>query len=514
MKNCRSNPKHKRKRGIANYPSPKEKGFPSRIKERNLIMKWKRKKQMPGYRPAFFRIVCLAGVCGLVLVLLFVKANQGERRGEHQEGGQEENQEGSREENHWDWADTQPFSWDTWNTKESIDTSRERLERYERLKQRYFPENSPHGCYIWAEEAPALPLQSMLGSDICAVVTVTKGREQQSIENREATDKFYSAYRELVGKPGEEPLNPEQLTELLQKKPSLMWEILLHEWEEKFEVKVDEYLYDRTGRYADTLTIQKKLDSAWWHYGAIPGYKGLRMVVFLRVENSGNGISDLRWNYFISDDGYVVPMTENYADYRLNDDEYVGMWDYGGYRLEDYLEVVRTGYNGLESEKSHNQAIYEYLNRRLTPSVIQTINGSEITSAWEIVAEETEGEIRRYQMVALTEDFWIDEVLQQAIGIGTLEVGREKDGIGYTVKADDMEWREVDLEKGELIGSFSEEALARLEEALEEAEIASEWWIREQRERLDREARSASEGQKQKRRTEKRYEKIRALSAE
>ena len=486
---------------------------------------------MPGYRPVFFWIACLAGVCGLVLVLLFVKANQEERRGEHRQNS----------------AKDQPFSWESWNTRESIDSSKERLARYEKLKQQYFPEDSPHGHYIWAEEAPALPLWSMFGSDICAVVTVTKGCEQSALESRnlrdETIDILNSAYRELNGNPGAEHLNPEQVLLLLQQRPSLMWELPAYGEKESFEVEVEEYLFDRTGRYQKNFSIEAENGSVWYSFGRIPAYKGLRMVVFLETADSGNGIGNLCWNFFISEEGYIVPMTEEYGSYQQYlsvEDEYVGMWDYGGYRLEDYLEVVRLGYHAWARERNCSWTIYEYLNQKLTPAAVQPINGSVITSAWKVIFKEKEGETERYQLVALVEDFWIDEVLQQVIGVGTLELEREKGGDEYTVKTDALEWQEMNLEKGRLKDSFSEEALEQMTKALEEAkkaleeaekvlegrekasaesetdsataETASEYWVMKKRRGLAEAAKRKLESWRMGQKREERYEKLQEQS--
>ncbi len=325
---------------------------------------------------------------------------------------------------------------ETWNTRESLDTSRARSKRYEKLKKDYFPEDRPRGVSVWEEGVPACTLGDMYQSDLCAIITVTAGYEE---------DKNY------------------------------------------FEAEAEQYIYDRTGRYADQLLIKETVLKPFVFYGRIPAEEGQRMVVFLDVDDYGICIGKLIWNYFVSEDGYVVPMTEDYDDEREEDEEYVGMWDYGGYALEDYLAVLQNGYHIQERQERKKWAIYEYLGHALELSVVQKLNGPKLVSAWEIVSEETE----RFEVIALAEEIWVKDVLQQAIGSGTLTLKRE--GNDYTVLSDTIVWNPIVTESGQ--------AEAAEEDNLEE----------EQTKRLEQLAWENYEEWKRLEREENRYERIRAF---
>ena len=159
----------------------------------------------------------------------------------------------------------------------------------------------------------------------------------------------------------------------------------------------------------------------------------------------------------MTEDGYVVPMTEDYDDGREEDYDYVGMWDYGGYSLEDYLAVLETGYNRQESRRRKEQAIYDYLGQSLELSVIQEINGPQLVSSWEIISEEKRKGTERYRLIALAEEVWIQEILQQAVGSGTLTLKRE--GNDYMVLSDTIVWDSL----SEDISGYQKEQIERLE---------------------------------------------------
>ncbi len=311
---------------------------------------------------------------------------------------------------------------ETWNTRESMDTSKARLRRYEKLKKDYFPEDRPRGVAVWEETVPACTLEEMYNSDLCAVVTVTAGYEE---------NKNY------------------------------------------LEAEVENYLYDHTGRYADHLLIKEAVPRAWVFYGRIPANPGQRMVVFLDVDEYGICVGKLIWNYFVTEDGYVVPMTEDYDDGREEDYDYVGMWDYGGYSLEDYLAVLETGYNRQESRRRKEQAIYDYLGQSLELSVIQEINGPQLVSSWEIISEEKRKGTERYRLIALAEELWIQEILQQAVGSRTLTLKRE--GNDYMVLSDTIVWDSL----SEDISGYQKEQIERLEKLAWEN---YERWKEQQRE--------------------------------
>ncbi len=308
----------------------------------------------------------------------------------------------------------------TWNTRESLDTSKERFKRYGKLKKNYFSQDRPKGVSVWEKGIPACTLGDMYQSDLCAVITVTAGYEE---------DKNY------------------------------------------FEAEAEQYIYDRTGRYADHLFVKDAPARAMSFFGRIPAEEGQRMAVFLDVDNYGICTGKLIWNYFVSEDGYVVPMTEDYDDGREEDEEYVGMWDYGGYALEDYLAVLQTGYHLQESQERKKWAIYEYLGHALELSAVQKINGPQLVSAWEMIPEETgerkeegkesnEGKTERFQVIALAEEVWINEVLQQRTGSGSLTLKRE--GNDYKVLSDTIVWNPIIMENGQAETS-EEEQKERLE---------------------------------------------------
>jgi len=124
----------------------------------------------------------------------------------------------------------------TWNTRESLDTSKERFKRYGKLKKNYFSQDRPKGVSVWEKGIPACTLGDMYQSDLCAVITVTAGYEE---------DKNY------------------------------------------FEAEAEQYIYDRTGRYADHLFVKDAPARAMSFFGRIPAEEGQRMAVFLDVEASG-----------------------------------------------------------------------------------------------------------------------------------------------------------------------------------------------------------------------------------
>ncbi len=398
----------------------------------------------------------------------------------------------------------------------------EQIAHYAELKKRYYPKFMPTGVEVNFFEDPKLPsLEGICGNrEICAVVTVTEGYER--MPQRE----LCSAYQEQFGDPGAEVLSQEQVLRLLEAEPGLMWRL---EYErELFEVDVEEYLYDRTGCYLDHLTIQPA-SKFLGGYGHIPAYQGLRMVVFLQVEAFDYCSTDLAWSYILTEDGCVVPMTEEFGNYKEDYQElrqrveeaetsgngqtggsgqeengrtrqaedYREMVEFGGCRLAEYAEAVKLANRNWEKREKRDQAIYDYLNQRLVPEVVK-FNGSKISSAWRLLMEKKGKKREAYRLVAVVEDIWVDEILQKTRCAGMLEL--EWDGEGYTIIDDTLEW---DIEEPEQLSEENRAWIIGLGSSWEDVISGLEW-----------EATSGLSSWEGKQREEKRYEEMREKAEE
>lgn len=154
-------------------------------------------------------------------------------------------------------------------------------------------------------------LNSMLWSfDMCAVVTVTKGME-------------------------------ENLCNVLVS-PSSIWNSSYSE----IEVSVDEYIFDRTATYKELLTIQP--DYKLSNNDRVHAYTSERLIIFLNsVPNTGKYRTVADWGYIIDNENNLTPLSKE------NSNE---MNSLSGRSLNNYIELLQT--HLLEDNKKINGIVY------------------------------------------------------------------------------------------------------------------------------------------------------------
>lgn len=167
-------------------------------------------------------------------------------------------------------------------------------------------------------------LISNFDHDICAIVEVTDGTED-TIEQL-----FYlKAYNEYFGTDYTE-LTASQIQAIALAQPKTM-ELVSRD---KMDVKVQEYLYDKTGLKLEELTIDAPVDR---EKGRWKVATGMKLILFIDAPDDASAVYDssVAWAYYITEDDYLVPLTISYHE---------DMLDYGGMELKQYQRLIQKGY--------------------------------------------------------------------------------------------------------------------------------------------------------------------------
>ena len=154
-------------------------------------------------------------------------------------------------------------------------------------------------------EFPTLVSIMEFWGDMCAVIKVTKGMEDS------LGDAWHGDPREI--------------------------------WKAEYkdiDVEVEEYLYDKTGNYFTNLTLRDRNVAKWER---IYAYTGERLLIFMNVLGSGLCQATAAWGYIITEQGYLVPLTDRYHE---------AMNEYGGRKLNVLRQDILHTWETDREEKS------------------------------------------------------------------------------------------------------------------------------------------------------------------
>ena len=184
-----------------------------------------------------------------------------------------------------------------------------------RLRTRYLKNIHNDGEWIPLDHHTSLE-ETPYFYDICAVVKVTDGME-------------------------------DSLGEKWRKDPKQIWDASY----EKINVEVEEYVFDKTGNYFETLVIRALPVTVWAdakQWRKIYAYTGERLFLFITVIGSGLCQAETTWGYIITGNDYLVPLTDGYSE---------EMNSYGGRKVDVYKEDLLEEWETYQAEKNYERAI-------------------------------------------------------------------------------------------------------------------------------------------------------------
>lgn len=186
----------------------------------------------------------------------------------------------------------------------------ERLAVYEKYKGLYKTYHFSPTSFEWGY--PTLD-NRIRNFDFCAVVEVTVGMEDEK--------SFEVSWEELWG--------DENLDEMERwQRDGLSIESIVYK---PYTVKVVDYVFNKTDIDESELTvIYGALTQAW----SLKTVKGMKLLMFfLDSQYPDKVYGGTLWAYYITDDGYIIPAS-------IGGDEE----NYAGMKLDDFVDIVRVGY--------------------------------------------------------------------------------------------------------------------------------------------------------------------------
>lgn len=155
----------------------------------------------------------------------------------------------------------------------------------------------------------------------------------------------YQRFFGHMSDPEGKELTQKEIKRLLAEKPYFI-QYASEAW--KKTVEVEQYLYDRTGRYEEELLVKiaHEPGSAAVHLGGIiDNFRvadGTKMLVFLTVPKKGEEAFGMgSCSQIITPEGYLVPVN-------VTRDQEAAI--YGGKKLEEYTDLVMRYYEEEEKE--------------------------------------------------------------------------------------------------------------------------------------------------------------------
>ncbi|MCX4316506.1 MAG: hypothetical protein OSJ52_07695 [Lachnospiraceae bacterium] len=107
----------------------------------------------------------------------------------------------------------------------------------------------------------------------------------------------------------------------------------------QYHVKVDQYIYDKTGEYKEEIDVIYGL--AYQEIG-IQAEAGMKLILFLTPSDSLDGkyIASICWAYHVNDNGTIVPTIDNEKHK-----------EYKGKKIEKYIEKISKIYEKYGEDK-------------------------------------------------------------------------------------------------------------------------------------------------------------------
>ena len=289
-----------------------------------------------------------------------------------------------------------------------------------RLRTRYL--KNIHNDGEWISMDGHSTLEEMVHYyDICAIVKVTDGME-------------------------------DSLGEKWRKDPKQIWDASY----EKIKVEVEEYVFDKTGNYFETLVIRPQYawaDENQWR--KIYAYTGERLFLFITVIGSGLCQAGTAWGYIVTGNDYLVPLTDGYSE---------EMNTYGGRKKEIYQEPLSEAWKICQAERNYEKAIYH--------AILQDngeINWETEQCGYVVLKEEEKGE-GEFQVSLLFMKGQFNE-REEEIGEkeeGVMELNLKKEGSKYEISSYKTAYKE------ELDGRSEEDWIVEMKGLLKEAGYPSE----------------------------------------
>ncbi len=291
-----------------------------------------------------------------------------------------------------------------------------------RLRTRYL--KNIHNDGEWTPMDGHCTLEEMIYFyDICAVVKVTDGME-------------------------------DSLGEKWRKDPKQIWDASY----EKINVEVEEYVFDKTGNYFESLVIRALPVTVWAdakQWRKIYAYTGERLFIFINVIGSGLCQAETTWGYIITGNDYLVPLTDGYSE---------EMNSYGGRKVDVYKEDLLEERETYQAEKNYERAICHAILQDTGEMSWKTDQCGYVILKEE---EKEEGEI---QVSLLFTKGQFDET-GECVGEeeeGVMELTLKKEGIEYEVGSCKIAYQE------ELDGQSEEDWLIEIKGLLKELGYPSE----------------------------------------
>ncbi len=291
-----------------------------------------------------------------------------------------------------------------------------------RLRTRYL--KNIHNDGEWTPMDGHCTLEEMIYFyDICAVVKVTDGME-------------------------------DSLGEKWRKDPKQIWDASY----EKINVEVEEYVFDKTGNYFETLVIRALPVTVWAdekQWRKIYAYTGERLFLFITVIGSGLCQAETTWGYIVTGNNYLVPLTDGYSE---------EMNSYGGRKKEVYKEPLLEAWEICQAERNYERAIYH--------AILQDngeINWETEQCGYVVLKEEEKGE-GELQVSLLFMKVQFNK-REEEIGEkeeGVMELNLKKEGSEYKVSSYKIVYKE------ELDGRSEEDWIVEIKGLLKEEGYPSE----------------------------------------
>ncbi len=256
-----------------------------------------------------------------------------------------------------------------------------------RLRTRYLKNIHNDGEWIPLDHHTSLE-ETPYFYDICAVVKVTDGME-------------------------------DSLGEKWRKDPKQIWDASY----EKINVEVEEYVFDKTGNYFESLVIRALPVTIWAdekQWRKIYAYTGERLFLFITVIGSGLCQAEASWGYIVTENNYLVPLTDNYSE---------EMNSYGGRKVDVYKEDLLEEWETYQAEKNYERAICH--------AILQDtgeINWENEQCGYVVLKEEEKGE-GEVQVSLLFMKSQFDET-GECVGEqkeGVMELTLKKEGTEYEI---------------------------------------------------------------------------------